>query len=263
MKIKLFIITYNNFEDLHNNLTSLFNSNNSILDLQLFIINNHSNFFLSEEYQDKITILHNYLRPDFSTGHLSRNWNQAIINGFKNLDNPDSDVVITCQDDTIFEKDWLNKLLDLHSKYNFIQMGIGDQLCSYLPESIKNIGLWDERFCGIGYQEADYFIRALIYNKEKTCLNDYQHGRLINSVNYQLCFRPNPPNIFSNDHKKSIQHHHISEKIFNVKWPGYSPNYWNNKHYHEPPVCSSIDNFIYYPYFEKDIINLLEKKYII
>lgn len=263
MKIKLYIVTYNNPNDLNENLRSLFNSNWNGHNLEINIINNHSNFQLQIEYQDKVKVLHNVCRPNFSTGHLSRNWNQAIINGFQSLTNPDCDILIHYQDDSIFTYDWLSRLLDLHQQYTFVQNGIGDNFCSYTVDAIKTIGLWDERFCGLGYQEADYFLRSLIFNRNKTCLNDYQHGRLINNTEYNFCSRPKPSHIFSADHYKSMSFHYINEKIFQAKWNNVPPNYWTPEVYNNPPQNSAILNFIYYPYFEKDIIDLAAKNYII
>lgn len=263
INVKLYIITYNNKNDLNKNLESVFDSDLLGTNISINIINNHTNFSINPQFQNKVNIYHNSLRPDFSTGHLSRSWNQAIINGFRDLNNPDCDILIHCQDDSIFDHNWLRYLLDLHQSYDFIQMGIGDNFCSYLPESIKKIGLWDERFCGIGYQEADYFLRCLIYNRDKTCLNDYQHGRLINNVNFSICNRPLPPDVFSSDHKKSMKFHPINEKVFNAKWPGISPNYWPSSVLHHPPRVSAIHNFITYPYFEKDIYDLTGKNFII
>lgn len=263
MKFKLFIITYKNSKDLCNNLNSLFSSNIKEHQLEINIINNHSNFNIDNIFQDKITIFHNKLRPDFSTGWLAENWNQAIINGFKDLNTPDCDILITAQDDTIWEPDWLNCLLELHQDFDFIQMGVGDHVCSYKPEAIKKIGLWDQRYPGIGFQESDYFLRALIYNKDKTCLNDYQHGRLINNVNFSICQRPAPNNVFSDDHRKSMNYHYISEKVFKTKWPNVPPNYWTQELINNPPTHSAIPSFIYYPYFELNCYNLLEKGYII
>ncbi len=262
MKIKLFIVTYNNSADLNNNLRSLLNSDLLNCNLSITIINNHSNFFLDKDF-DFVQVLNNTTRPDFSTGHLSRNWNECIVNGFKDLNDPDCDVLIHCQDDSIFTHDWLTYLLNLHKKYDFVQMGVGDNFCSYLPSAIKNIGLWDERFCGIGYQEADYFLRALIYNKEKTCLNDYQHGRLINNIDYCFCSRAMEPDIFSDHHKKSLEYHNISKLIFDKKWPGLNANYWTDDMMLNLPETSFIDNYIYYPYFEKNIDNLINKRYVL
>ena len=261
-KIKLYIVSYNNYNDLNNNLESLFNSDWFDNNLEINIINNHSNFSLDHKYINKVKILHNLLRPDWSTGHLARNWNQAIINGFKDLNNPDCDIVICCQDDTLFDINWLPNLLKFHEKYDFIQMGIGDNFCSYGISAIKTIGLWDERFCTIQLGEADYFLRALIYNKEKTCLNDYQHGRLINNIDHSFITRPKPAHIFSIDHRSSMKFFHINEKVFKMKWGDTPYNYWDAKTLNNPPQNSLIFNFITYPYFEKDIDNLQNKGYI-
>ena len=98
MKIKLFIVTYNNPEDLNLTLKSIFKSidNTNKHNIEINIINNHSNFNINKDYLGFIKILNNVLRPNFSTGHLSRNWNQALILGFENLISTKSDIVITC-----------------------------------------------------------------------------------------------------------------------------------------------------------------------
>ena len=67
------------------------------------------------------------LRPDFSTGHLSRNYNEAIINSFEDLNDPKCDVVITCQVDTILLENWYQEVLKYLEKYNYICVGHGDQ----------------------------------------------------------------------------------------------------------------------------------------
>lgn len=81
----MYIVTYNNPKDLHSNLNSIYESNiPQNVDLELNVINNYSkNFNIDNKF--KVNILHNTLRPDWSTGHLSRNWNQAIVNGFGNV----------------------------------------------------------------------------------------------------------------------------------------------------------------------------------
>ena len=166
MKTKLYIVTYNNNEILNNwALKTLFESDFPFDNSEIYVINNHSNIYIEPQYKDKIKILNNDLRPDFSTGHLSRNWNQAIINGFKNLNEPDCDLVIACQNDTKFCKNWYSKLIItmLKDGYKYITCGIGDQFQVFTTDSVKNIGLYDERFCNIGYQEGDYFLRALLY----------------------------------------------------------------------------------------------------
>lgn len=260
MKIKIYIVTYNNSIDLQNNLDSLFNSDIMNYDYEVYIINNNTNFNISNKYYEKVKILHNVLRPDFSTGHLSRNWNQAIINGFKNLLKPDCDILVHVQDDTLFEKDWCDKLINLHKKYTFIQAGWGDNFCSYTVESVKVIGLWDERFCNIGYQESDYFMRALMFNKEKSSINDYAHGRVLNPIKEKLVNRPTgfDTKIY---HKDSLKYHNVSSSIYFHKYGNTNDKFWGKELIDNPPNKFLIDNYIYYPYFEKDVYDLEKKGY--
>jgi len=256
MKIKLYIVTYKNRLDLESNLNSLDDNGH---ELSVFIINNHSDFSLMTDRD--VTVLHNVLRPDFSTGHLSRNWNQAIINGFRDLNNPECDLVITAQDDTLWSKNAIDKLAKLSQRFSFVTCGIGDNVCSYRPEAVKNIGLWDERFCNIGYQEADYFLRALIYNGQNSSINDYGHGRVINPHNEDIAKRTRPvsPETLTEAHHKSTQFHPITENLFRRKW-GVNPHHWQFLKHLPSPLLPS---FVYYPYFEKDVIDLKGKGYIL
>lgn len=69
-------------------------------------------------------------------------------------------------------------------KYTFVVGAIGDSVCAWRPEAVKKIGMWDERFVSISHKEADYYIRALMYNKEKSCIGDRAHQRFINAHDY-------------------------------------------------------------------------------
>lgn len=286
--ISIYIVTYRNPVDLNNNIASILASG---ADVRINVINNHREFFLDPKHEHAVTVLHNNLRPNFSLGHLARNWNQALLHGFQDLRNPASDIVITVQDDVIFKEDWLSHLLDLHSRFSFITMGGGDAFCSYLPEAVRKIGLWDERFCSIGYQEADYFLRALIYNREGSSINDLQHGRLLNPVggntyNYldidvrqtnelesqgvenQETIRADSALITlprrnldrQTAHLSSTRMYGIPHAVFIHKW-GLSDTFWTAEHH--AVRKSLIPNYITYPYFEKDIEGLREKNYIV
>lgn len=262
MKIKLYIVTYNNEKDLNETLSSLFK--NDISNCEINIINNHSNFQLHKKFENKVKVLHNVLRLDWSTGHLSRNWNQALLLGFKDLNNPDCDFVVACQDDTIFYSNWIKKIIELHKKYSFIAYGWGDGFMSWTPEGVKRIGLWDESFQMSGHT-SDYFLRALIYNKEKSSINDYHHKRLLNEEKIKVA-----------DRLGLIKEHQLERK-FNApygrkmvehKWgkiEGCSEllTYWTseliNNAYKIKSKCSSR---IMYPYFEKNIETLKEQYYI-
>jgi hypothetical protein len=151
MKIKVFIVTYN-CDLIYDNIRSLLSSDLVNYDYSINIIDNYceNNDLIDFCKDNNINLFENKLRPSFSTGHLSRSWNQCIINGFKDLNNPDCDILVLCQDDNLFLSSWCSELISHHDTYEFISMGGGDQFHSYKPEHIKKVGLWDERFCNIG-----------------------------------------------------------------------------------------------------------------
>lgn len=266
MRIKIFIVSYQNEDFLKNNIKSLLSSDIVNYNYSISVINNYTSQFSLDEFcnENNVEVLHNYLRPDFSTGHLSRNWNQCIINGFKDLNNPDADIVVLSQNDSLFLEKWGSYVVEQHKTFDFITMGGGDQYHSYTPNHVKKVGLWDERFCNIGYQEYDYFIRSFLHNKEKISINDIKHKRV---------FCPIPNNIIVDDdylvggmrqdplHLESVKYHNISMNILINKWGIESEKPWNVD-YLSTLSSSNIPNFIYYPYFEKDI-DYSNKNYII
>lgn len=261
MKVKQFIVTYNNSVQINNCLESIFSSlSKEELDiLDLYIINNHTNFILNKKFEDKVKVLHNSLRPNFSTGHLSRNWNQAIINGFGNLNAPECDIVIANQDDTVFKSNYILKLIEHHKRFNFIQFGDGDTFLSFTPIAIKRIGLFDERFCNIGYQEADYFLRALIYHPNSISINDNQHLRFHNTLENNIIYQMDSGyHRREESHLASMKYHNITYRLFKSKW-GVEPEVWD-----VPSLLNLkplIHSYLYYPYFEKNIETLEQQNY--
>jgi glycosyltransferase involved in cell wall biosynthesis len=259
-KVKVYFVTYNSPKYLTETLHSFFSASNlDKIELETYIINNHSNFELNEEHQEKIKhVYHNELRPDFSTGHLSRNWNQAIINGFKNLNEPDCDIVITCQDDTIWTNDWVDILLETSERYGFYTCNNGDMLCYYTPEAVKHIGLWDERFCNIQFQEADYFYRAKLYYSEHSSINDSHHGRKHNQTKV-MATNPHSGEMLDRASVSNEYHNHSKNLLF-VKWGEQSISWGDN------PLSNTharIPSFFFYPYFEKDMYSAKDKGYVI
>jgi len=276
LRVSIYIVTYRNPIDLNKNVSSILESG---FDVRINVINNHSQFFLEPQFENAVTVLHNSLRPDFSTGHLARNWNQALLNGFRDLKDPANDIVVTVQDDVIFKADWLSRLVDLHRQYSFITMGIGDAFCSYLPITVQKVGLWDERFCNLGYHEGDYFLRSLIYNREGCSINDVGHGRENNPIEgnvYRWDPRISASEIERSDsllvstpqwnpgrmdaHLASMKFHSISEAVFKHKW-GVCHAKWTAEHHAlRAPL---VPSYVMYPYFEKDVEGLREKNFIV
>lgn len=263
MKIKLFILTYNNPHDLNETLKSAIYNTSSILDI--YIINNHSNFIVDYRLpRGTIHILDNKLRPDFSTGYISRNWNQALILGFENLSNPKADIVVACQDDTIFYPNWLENLIELHKKYSFITYGWGDNFMSWTPEAVKRIGLWDERFL-FGGASCEYFFRALLFNKDKSSINDYYHKRLLNPSKLKIADRLG----IEKDHNLERNFNRNSERLMlKHKFPkaleitNQDLTHWSKEFINNPPREFEIKSYILYPYFERDVKTLKEQNYL-
>ena len=54
MKIKIYIVTYNNKVDINNNLNTLFNNNFNNNNVEVNIINNHSTFNIDSKYKSKV-----------------------------------------------------------------------------------------------------------------------------------------------------------------------------------------------------------------
>ena len=294
-KIKVYITTYKRCDVLNHTLTKLFDSDFKDIDnTEVNIINNHSEFRIDDKFKNKVNILHNVLRPDWSNGNLAENWNQALINGFKNLNKPDSEYVITMQNDTVVHQDCFKNLMKMHKKYNFIVGRFGDNFVSYTPEAVKKIGIWDENFFGVQYKEADYWIRALIYNKEKSMINDTLHGLELNNKDAleldvtddrnfveEDGFRGNKTLKRKADDKehqeiwktRSGEYKEYAWKYFIRKWKGTwikEPSKsgwvksWSKDFIKNPPDLSKskVQAYIKYLYFEKDI-KLKGKNYLV
>jgi len=183
-QMKIYILTYKRSDMLNDTLSKLFNSDfASVKNTEVNIINNHTKLKINSVFQDKVNVLNNVLRPDWSNGNMAENWNQALVNGFVDLNKPDCRYLVTLQNDTAVHPNWYANLMQLHKKFNFVVGRYGDNLVSYTPEAVKKIGMWDENFASTVYKEADYWIRALIFNKEKSFINDTLHGLELNNDN--------------------------------------------------------------------------------
>ena len=118
---KVYIVTYKRSDILNDTLEKLFNSDfGQFLNTEVNVINNHTDFFLKEKFKNKVNVLHNNLRPDWSNGNLAENWNQALLHGFKSLSRPDAKYVITLQNDTSLHPNWYKNLMEMHKNYDFI-----------------------------------------------------------------------------------------------------------------------------------------------
>ena len=190
--------------------------------------------------------------------------------------NPDAKIVVTMQNDIVLADNWTSNLLKMHQNYTFVTGQLGDNIISYRPEAVKRIGMWDERFITPANKEADYYIRALILNKEKSIVNDFFHGRLLNSDDALVLDKPEYQGgdpewrkEKSNDMSKEGWYH--TSQIFYWKWKDTwksQPSYtgwltnWPKEFVDNPPSLPKCPNFVQYYYFEKDVETLKEQNYV-
>jgi len=264
MKVRQYIVTYKNPIVLHDCLESIFKglSDEELNMLELHIINNHSKFVLDKTFEKHVTVHHNSLRPDTSTGHLSRDWNSGLVHGFENLKKPACDIVILTQHDVKFKPHYIRTLIKLHQRFDLVQFGLGDSCMSFTPQVVRRVGLFDERFNNIGFQEEDYLIRAKMLCGDRISINYtmWDHTNHIeipphNPVSDDENILNSSPNGYQRgdlDHFTSVQYHTYGHILLWEKW--VKPN---------REKTPGITSWIMYPYFERDVETLVEQRYMI
>ena len=282
MKFFVFVVTYKNKDILENCLESILKASEYLNEedvLKITVLNNFEDLVLPEKFKN-MKIINNNARPSFSTGHLARSWNQCILHGIKDINNPECDVLVLAQNDVMVKPSFFVDSKYLLEKYKYIQVGQGDELQIMTPDSIKAIGMYDERFCNIGFQEADYFLRALILYGNSVSINDVFHGRVHNPLGEDVLIEKVPCGFMRTDsyHKESSKYHNISHRMFLYKWMGILPfrfipsTYIKVEHIEDKFPIEQWDAYIkslqvcakqymMYPYFECHLPDL-DKKYI-
>ncbi len=152
---------------------------------EVFVINDHPKFQLDEDLMGKVGRMH-LVRPPWMISNLAETHNRILVCGFGSLAVPQSEYVVHIHDDTFLHEHWVASLMDLHTEFSFVVGNLGDGIVSYTAEAVKRIGMWDEHFVGIQHKEADYYIRALQWNKEQSTVSDKLHCRFINPVDTGL-----------------------------------------------------------------------------
>lgn len=260
MRVKHFIVTYRN-DGLLDKCIDTILATPTDHQREIFVIANHSSDYPNP--REGVTVLRNVLRPDFSTGHLSRNWNQALMLGFVNLNDPQADLVICCQNDTEFEVGYLDLMINTHQRFDLITYGAGDNCVSYTAQAVRRVGLWDERFCNIGFQEADYFLRAAMYLNNKASINDEAHGRTHHPIRTTSIVRETVTGFDRRDpaNRASVEHSRQSKAVYDMKWGQFPSEDWHGVHRPYPTRCEAM-NFVLYPYFEGGVETLEEQNYL-
>jgi hypothetical protein len=250
MNIRVFIVRYHETDKLYTCLENL-----GIHDgVSITIINNRGTLDLSDKFPH-VNIINNYARPDWSTGKLARNWNETILHGFEDLNNPACDKVISVQADARINPEWYNNILNISPEIKFMSCGHGDEFLMFTPEGIKKVGMFDERFSS-AFHEVDYYVRCKIRMPENTCIIDRnawsgslgwiiynKHG--IDDTNFIL-------GTYKCGHcietQGGMHYHNLVRNIFNIDKYGIEPDDIGT---YEKYISHS--EYIWYPYFEHNI----------
>jgi hypothetical protein len=184
IRLAVAIATYNEDESLRNLISVLSATEFYNASVNIMVINNNKKRLeerIAWNLPPNIVIHNNVFLSTHDFGHLARTWNQAILIAFDNLHHPKHDVLITLQADAELCPDWYTHILHmLKNGCQFAQIGRGDELVVHTIDSVRTIGLFDERFNGLTHQESDYFIRSRLYYPSHSCLHDYFHGYVYN-----------------------------------------------------------------------------------
>ena len=265
MKIKIYILTWQDTEALNRNLSSLFDGFGECpygVNIEVNVINNHTNFSHDPRFTYHINVIHNRAQPDFATAMLARMWNTAIIHGFKSLSEPDADIVVTSQDDTVWYRDWIPNLLSVMEYNDFYADDAGDMVCAYTPTAVKKVGMWDERF-HYGFGEGDYFLRCIRYNPDRSSINDWAHGRTWKPT-LHLAQRPEPDGNRYGEQDRAHKFRDLSWTNFLYKWQSMEmEGKWPENIQERVLTTPVVPATILYPYFEMNVENLKEKGYIV
>jgi hypothetical protein len=123
-------------------------------------------------------MVHNALRHKHSRGHLAREYNAALLRGFGELGRGLTDVVVLLQGDAKVKETWARELYEEHMGAGtlFLTQAKGDAIQSLTEEGVRTIGIWDEHYTDVGFQEADYF-SARAGSPDRVRVADDHHHR--------------------------------------------------------------------------------------
>lgn len=185
----------------------------------------------------------NLLRHPLSTGHLARSWNQAIMFGFGSLTEPAAEAVVLAQHDILYLPDFYEHVEQaLKEGLDFVSWGPGDACMLITPRCVREVGLFDERFCVLCYQEADYFVRARWALGARASINDAHHARV---------FNPRPTALIETPPGHPVRgqfpdHLYYLQDLFCRKWGCDAKAAFAS----EVPLACALPQPILYPWFE-------------
>jgi hypothetical protein len=83
---------------------------------------------------------------------------------------------VLAQNDVVWNPGW-DRILREEKRYDLITQPRGDQMMAFRIEAVRKIGLFDERFYTLHFQETDYFYRAILLHPKGVSINDDHSSR--------------------------------------------------------------------------------------
>lgn len=254
---RVFLVTFHAHTAASKVVEDLLKSDLTDFTFEIVVINNWGTFSFPPDnplfvaHAGNLTVLNNYARPEWSWGHLARDWNTAALYGFQDPHDPISEVVVGVQGDISLVPKWAHAIYDEHTKNGalFIQGGRGDAFHSWTAEGVRKLGLWDERYCDIGFQEEDMFLRAVILEPSRVRINDIAHKRVHNP------FFLNPVAGDGDHDREGHPKEHWHSQLYQMsKWPRWKEKgykWWlNTTDMRDAMRQPAQSTFYLYPYFE-------------
>jgi hypothetical protein len=253
-QFRIFIVVFKQHDHVRTLVKELLLSDLTSFTFEIIVLNNFGTFSfpadpLFEANSNNLTVINNYARIESSFGHLARDWNTAALYGFQDLANPISDIVVGLQGDASLVPEWATKIYAEHMGDGtlFLQSGHGDAFHSWTAEGVRRIGLWDERFTDIGYQEADMFLRAVVLEPERVRISDEPHDRRHRPPYYSVVADSG-----SKDRGGNKQQHRHSSGFWKKKW-GDRTTIWGRATDNASwmvGVAPLVSTIYLYPFFE-------------
>jgi hypothetical protein len=253
-QFRVFVVVFKDHNRTRELVEMLLQSDLTSFSFEIVVISNFGTFAFPADNPlfivnaKNLAVVNNYLRPEFSFGHLAQDWNAAAIYGFVNLTDPVSDVVASFQGDTKCAPLWARNVYEEHMRNGtlFLQSGKGDAFHSWTAEGVRRIGIWDERFVDIGYQEADMFLRAVLLEPDRVRIDDRHHLRRYRPASFRVLSEDGPGD---RGGKKQIHRH--SRSFWDMKWGKRDPAAWPNETWMRiERVVPLIPTTYVYPFFE-------------
>jgi hypothetical protein len=152
-------------------------------------------------------------------GNLTKDWNYAILDGFRKWDNPeDVDWVVLAQNDVTWKADWVKRLPEFQH-LQMITQPKGDQAIALRIGAVRRLGFFDERFSLLHYQEVDYFLRAALQLGDEASINDMHEGEKSAWNSHDIfMIHPTFQGINENENLHTLRFHDELAGFFMEKW---------------------------------------------